>query len=457
MLRNFVKFLTRMCRTALFRLEKFIARSPLTGSRIRERRSVLGLKQADLARSVGISPSYLNLIEHNRRRIGGKLLLDLARVLSVEISALTEGAEMALLSALREAASGPIAAKVEADLIEDFAGRFPGWAGLVQAQHQHIARLERTIETLTDRLTHDPFLSASLHEVLSAVTAIRSTASILTETKDLETEWREKFHKNIHEDSVRLAESTQALVTYLDAAGDAETTLSSPQEELEAWLENRGYHMPEIEADEDARPLILAAKELTTRQSRAVARAYLKRYSEDCSAMPLAAFQAALEALGPDPAGLAARFNTNLSAAMRRIAALPDAEGQQRIGLVVCDSSGTLTFRKPLADFPLPRFGAACPLWPLYQALMRPMAALRQPVEIAGRNPRRFLTYAVSEPAYTADFNAPQMFEATMLIVAESRVQIDAALALPVGTSCRICPRKRCAARREPTILSEAF
>ena len=48
-------------------------RSALTGTRIRERRTALGLKQADLARTSGISPAYLNLIEHNRRRVGDAL------------------------------------------------------------------------------------------------------------------------------------------------------------------------------------------------------------------------------------------------------------------------------------------------------------------------------------------------------------------------------------------------
>ncbi len=43
----------------------------------------LGLQQADLARTVGISAAYLNLIEHNRRRIGGKLLIDIGRALGV--------------------------------------------------------------------------------------------------------------------------------------------------------------------------------------------------------------------------------------------------------------------------------------------------------------------------------------------------------------------------------------
>ncbi|MGB5871554.1 MAG: helix-turn-helix transcriptional regulator, partial [Albidovulum sp.] len=47
-----------------------MARLALTGTRIRDRRLLLGQKQADLARKVGISPAYLNLIEHNRRRVG---------------------------------------------------------------------------------------------------------------------------------------------------------------------------------------------------------------------------------------------------------------------------------------------------------------------------------------------------------------------------------------------------
>ena len=63
------------------------------------------MRQADLASSVGISASYLNLIEHDKRRIGGKLVVDIAGVLGVESTLLSEGAEAALISALREAAN----------------------------------------------------------------------------------------------------------------------------------------------------------------------------------------------------------------------------------------------------------------------------------------------------------------------------------------------------------------
>ncbi|MBE0555254.1 MAG: helix-turn-helix transcriptional regulator, partial [Rhodobacteraceae bacterium] len=64
--------------------------SALTGSRLRERRLAAGLRQADLAALAGISGSYLNLIEHNRRRIAPDLLDRLAAALGVEPRALQE-------------------------------------------------------------------------------------------------------------------------------------------------------------------------------------------------------------------------------------------------------------------------------------------------------------------------------------------------------------------------------
>ncbi|WP_299075642.1 helix-turn-helix transcriptional regulator, partial [uncultured Paraglaciecola sp.] len=77
--------------------------SRLAGSRIRERRLVLGQKQAALAKTVGISAAYLNLIEHNRRRVGDSLLDAIAKALKTDPAVLAEGAEAALLGALSEA------------------------------------------------------------------------------------------------------------------------------------------------------------------------------------------------------------------------------------------------------------------------------------------------------------------------------------------------------------------
>ncbi|MEL6285546.1 MAG: helix-turn-helix transcriptional regulator, partial [Pseudomonadota bacterium] len=321
-----------------------MARAPLTGSRIRERRLFLNRRQADLARAVGISPSYLNLIEHNRRRIGGKLVTAIARELRVEPSALTEGAEAALLDALREAAGDHTAAREELARVEEFVGRFPGWAALLADTRRRATALERTVEVLSDRMAHDPFLSTSLHEVLSTITSIRSSATILADTPDIDPTWRSRFHRNIAEDSRRLTDGAEALVRYLDESANADVTGSTPQEEVDAWLRGQSYHIADMERALAPEPDLLVRRSEALRSpiARDLASRYLTRYRRDATQMPLADVAEHLKANGTDPAALARRFGVDLSAAFRRLATLPEEVTGKPIGLVSCDGSGTL-------------------------------------------------------------------------------------------------------------------
>ncbi|MFS4583037.1 short-chain fatty acyl-CoA regulator family protein [Phaeobacter sp. C3_T13_0] len=437
-----------------------MGRDTLTGSRIRERRLMLGLRQAELARQVEISASYLNLIEHNRRRIGGKLLVDLARVLAVEPSMLTDGAEVALLATLREAAADLAQPVAELDRVDEFAGRFPGWAKvLAQSQHR-TASLERTVETLSDRLTHDPQLAASLHEVLSTAAAIRSTASILAETGELEAEWRDRFHNNLNEDSLRLAESSRALVNFLDESDTSAERRGMPQEEVEQFFITHEHHFPALEAAEaDAQAglieeLVTGADELVSEAGKTIARAALQHYCSDAAAMPLDPLAEAIARDGIVPVALARSFGCGLSTVLRRLGAIPPSILGQEAGLVVCDASGSILFRKPVTGFALPRFGASCPLWPLYTAISRPQEPVRRDVVQQGRSAVGFDCLAVSWPHQRPDFDSDPLYHAVMLILPKRDV---AETAQPVGASCRICSRRSCPARREPSILKEEF
>lgn len=433
-----------------------MARDSLTGSRIRERRQIAGLRQAELARQVGISASYINLIEHNRRRIGGKLLLAIARVLRVDPSLLTEGAEAALVASLRQAAAEAQLHLAEAERAEDLAARFPGWAGVVAAQQRRIQALERSVQTLSDRLTHDPNLAESLHEVLSTAAAIRSTAAILAEPGELETAWRDRFHRNLDQDSARLAASSKALMTYLDESSRPGEGHTTPQEEAEAFVAAHRAHFPEIEEEDgDATALAEAAPELTTTAARLVVRQILRQYAADAQAVPLDRLRLAVAADGLAPLDLAEGFGVGVGTMLRRLATLPEADAGADLGLVICDGSGSVVFRKPVEGFTQPRFGSSCPLWPLYLALSRPMTPLRQAVYQTGREGAVFDCFAIAEPVGTPAFNRDPLYRSTMLIVPTSPDQVgDPA---EVGAGCHICNRHRCPARREPSMLSEVF
>src|ERR1051325_11594804 len=54
------------------------------GAKVRTLRRREGLTQSDLAAKLEISPSYLNLIEHNQRPLPAHLLLRVAQVLKAD-------------------------------------------------------------------------------------------------------------------------------------------------------------------------------------------------------------------------------------------------------------------------------------------------------------------------------------------------------------------------------------
>jgi transcriptional regulator with XRE-family HTH domain len=442
-----------------------MVRSQLSGTRIRALRKARNLAQADLARMAGISPSYLNLIEHNRRRAGPALLSSIAGALNIPAETLDEGAEDALVEVLR-ASTAISAAEIvpEIDRLEEFVGRFPGWAGHLGALAQRVEAQERAIERLSERMAHDPNLSAALHEIVSAVTAVQSTSAILVESGELDAEWREKFHGNIHEDSQRLARAAEALVAYLDASGE-ETGLAAPQEEVESWLARQNHHVAAIETTDrpDLAALTEGQAELASQAAREMARAWLAQAHEDASALPLEPLQQALRAMlagegGFRPDELAEALDTPMDRLFRRLATLPETPDLPRFGLVECDGSGTLIHRRPIEGFALPRFGGACPLWPLYQALVAPLRPLSALVEFPGRPAPRFLAFARAEPLRPAAFVPPVVVRASMLLAPATPAVLGASPpALPrleVGSSCRICPRLACIARREPSIVA---
>jgi transcriptional regulator with XRE-family HTH domain len=420
-----------------------MAQVSVSGSKLRERRLAAGLRQSDVAARAGISASYLNLIEHNRRKVTPGLSERLASVLGIDRASLADSIDAALFEDLRAAAARH-GVRAEVERVDEFVERFPGWATLLAAVQARGLGLERAVEALNDRMTHDPHLSQSLHEVLSSLSAVRATAAILAETPDLEPDWAARFHLNLNQDSERLVAGAEALVSFLDAGqGMEEPGIIAPQEEVEDWLRTRNWVMSDAELAEG---MTADIARLGSSAARSLARSFVDRAAADAALVPEPALAEALAQLGPDPVALADRFGCSPLAAMRRLAGLPG----QGAGLVICDGSGTLTLRKPVPGFALPRFGSACPLWPLYAALGRPMQAFEGRVQMAGQNDRRHRVIAWAETRHPQGLRGPELREAAMLILPDA----GTGAVQRVGSSCRVCARGDCPARREPSILA---
>ena len=446
-------------------------RKSLSGTRIREQRRQARLTQKALAEKAGISASYLNLIEHNRRAVAGKVLLAIARVLDVPASSLSDGVDSAKISDLHEAAAHHPGIGAEVVGIEELAGRFPGWAQMIAALYRQTRDQEAMITALSDRLTHDPFLAESLHGMLSNITAIRSTSNILTNIEDIEPEKQARFHTIIHEESRRLTESAQSLVQYFDKKADPKAGIATPQEELDAFLGRHNYVFPQLDNLGEApasnveiayvvNRIIAEDGELQNPETNRLVTEFLQNYAQDAQALPYSDFTKMARRHHYDPSELAHGFGTDIHSIFRRLAFQdPNQTAAPPMGLIVANAAGRALFRRPIADFAFPRHGNACPLWPLFQSFATPQMPVAGLLELPGKH--KFIGLAIAEAQGTSAFGRPPEINAAMLIIHfEQRALLadwlpDLGAPQPIGITCRICPRSQCTARTEPQILGD--
>jgi predicted transcriptional regulator/DNA-binding XRE family transcriptional regulator len=483
--------------------------SGLSGLKIRALRKRAGITQAELARRARVSPSYLNLIEANKRAVAGVLLDRIARGLGVERSELDGGAERRLVESLNEIISDPALASgdnVPADA-EGLVGRAAPWAELILALYRAYQDQAQAVTALADRLNRDPFLGESIHRVLTNVTAIRSAAEILDDPAPIDEETRRRFLAIIASDSHKLSEAAQALMAFFDSA-QTRVRSATPMEHIDAFIFEEDNHFPELEAAAEAflrslprgetaesvaahiaglkgpedgaarnrmrvlrgaaariagaETLEIVARHpaLASEPARELAVSALHSYFAGAVLMPYEAFIEAAEALRYDVDGLARRFGVSYEQAAHRLATLRrrGAEGVP-FAFMRSDPSGYVTKRLPLAALPLPRYGTACPLWPVYGAFQSPGTTARLFGTLPSGDTFLFFARAVEKGA--APVGMPRRLLSVMLACPAGEARkvcygdgIDRASAtVALGTVCRLCSRD-CDYRQEAAVIA---
>ncbi len=521
-------------------------RRPLIGARIRERRRRLGLTHAALAGRVGVSASYLNLIEANKRPIGGALLRRLAVELELAIDELDGAAERGLLADLAELAADPILASLRLDAAapEELVGRHGAWARALVRLHREYRARGKVIAALSDRLTQDPFLGESVHGLLTHLAAVRSAAEILESVRDLDEAQRSRFVSIIGAESRGLSALAQALAAYFERtlAG----TPPTPAEEVDDFLLERNNHFPALERAADAlraaiggaappstealsrhlesafgvrvelravgtlppaaqrrghwldegtgvltlaymlpeasrrfvmarllaerfergepiRATLEGSAVLTSDAGRARASAVLAAYLACALLLPYEPFLEAAVHARYDIDFLGVRFGASYEQVCHRLATLrrPGAEGIPW-ALLRVDPAGFVTKRLPLPHLLLPRYGVACPLWAAYAAFQTPGTTVRQLAAFPTEDRFLFVARAIEKPR--PGHGLPRRLLSIMLacdalyadrtIYGEGLDISSAAPAVPVGPSCRLCPRAGCAFRQEEAIAA---
>lgn len=515
-------------------------RAPI-GFRISNRRKSLKLSQALLAKNLGISASYLNLIENNKRDIGGALLNRVAAQLAIDVDELAGRTEQKLLQDLEEAFADPLLESLafRPDERRELVAQYPASAGAVSRLHRAYAAAVSNADAYADRLRSDPLLSQLLHQILSGITAIRSSAEILEDVSDLDEGERRQFLAAIGRDSRTLSEVARNLIGQFDTSSQIRRSVS-PAREIDDLLIERDNHFPLLEdvADalraevEGAGPFgsatlsdLLAEKfgvtvrvggppgegdypgqyrfdaaiaqmwfhgatTLATRQFQ-LARLYGELAAPQAIATALetavlstpTARRLASRAVGSYLAGamifpyqrmladaedaaydidhLRQAYHSSFEQVAHRLVTLR-RPGQQGIafGFLRSDPAGRLTKHFPLPGLLLPNSGHACPLWAIYGAFRTPDVPLRQVVRFSDGS--RYLFLARTVQRRTASFREQAVASSVMLacdVLHADRTVYAAGLDLsdlgadiPVGPSCRLCPRRDCPSRQEEAL-----
>jgi predicted transcriptional regulator/DNA-binding XRE family transcriptional regulator len=453
----------------------------ILGARIRERRRNIGITQAELARRIGISASYLNLIERNKRGIAGALLRRTADALDLQLEELDGAAERRLLAALGEVAHLPHleGMAIETDSAGELIGRFPGWARALSALARSEQQATTAARALADRLTHDPFLGETVHRMLTQIAAVRSAAEILSEYDDVPDAQRHRFHRIIYEQSHTLSQVGEALAAYFDRVEESDRTLT-PLDEVEALFEARNNHFQELEtaaprlsrrlrvpgeASRRARAVALATEELGEMVDQIIAsqpqvetdsaceraREALLSYAADAILAPMRGFAPRAASLGYDVEALADTFSLGVDVVCQRLTALPRGEDTPHFGYFRANAAGTLIEMRGLPDLLVPRYASACPLWVLYRAQQSPEAVIRQRALFPSG--ARFVFLARARNTGRTGFGRARHYLTDMLALSEEHARLtvyapDAGVPVEeVGPGCRICPRRSCAHR----------
>ncbi len=445
-----------------------------SGPRIRRIRNQKGLTQTAMAQSLGISPSYLNLIERNQRPLTVQLILKLASVFKIDPEEL-QGEAGASVAALREVFADPLLAGElpgEQELMEIAEAAPNATAGIVklfQAYREQMARLT-DLSDLLARKGHAPALSGK-----------RLPAD----------EVRELFEKRANHFS-KLEEEADAFFSLLDAGDDLASGLKDwlrkeqgisvrvlPVATMPNWRRRYDRHSQRLFLSERLSPfdqlreiameacLIRMSVAITSEleslrlgsdEARRLARFELGRYAAHALMMPYTAFQAAAVRARYDIDVLRSRFRVSFEQAANRLTMLqqPNAPGIPFFMLEI-DNAGNRFRRAGAQGFPQARFGGACPKLPIHAAFAQPGQILVEAVEMP--DGAEFLTIARTLEGPQGSFRERPRRTALLLgcdIGFRDDITYGAALAgpgnTPVGPACRLCERQGCLARADPPV-----
>ena len=447
------------------------------GPKIKAFRRQLGIQANKLSDRLGISPSYLNLIENGKRKIDGDLLLKVCEELKIELSDLTNKSELSLISNLSELLGdelfedldilGPevndlvntnpkiaraliklgdnykqkgqeIVSKVEnisGKIIDGRKASFPGEvvSDFLQENKNYFANLEKFAEEVFNRIQ------------------INNRATYMALCDFLKTEYGVKVIDLLPEDDKPFSKK------YLNS--QKELHLSDY-----VALETKKLYASAQIAQEGAMTIIenyLSEFKFPSEESKKLTKVALLNYCGAAILMPYKLFHKECIKQKYDLELLQNTFACTFEQIAHRVTCLQDPKLPGiPFHFLRVDVAGNISKRFSLSGIEIPRYGGACPRWNVYSAFSRPgviqaavskMSNGEKYVCIARTVEKGVGRYGKKKSILSIGLGCQAKY-AKDFVYTENLDLNDKKTEIPIGVSCRTCDRLDCSQRAFPPL-----
>lgn len=429
-----------------------------------------------MARDLGISPSYLNLVESNQRPLTAQLLLKLVETYDLDLRELSGDSEERLASELKEVLSDPV-----------FGTHMPGSAEIMEAagtSPKVSAALLHLYKTYQREINHDATVYNSLsdrnrrlpdeknrfpieevrdyfHARHNFVEELDNRAEVLYEalgqTDNLFTALRNHLAEK---HGIRIS------ILPIHAMPDAQRRFDHHNKRLflseVLSLPSRTFQAGVMIAQQEQPNWIAKLTEeagFDTLEAQQLCRIGLANYFAAALMMPYSAFIDAARKLRYDISMLSGRFGASIEQVAHRLTAMQRANNRGvPFSLLRLDNAGNISKRFSADGFHFAKFGGTCPKWRVHDAFAIPGQIIIQPVGLPDGT--SYLT--ISRTVETVGGPYPETPRKLAIslgceigyadqVVYGDGLQLDNPSAItPIGVTCRMCERHNCTSRAFP-------
>ena len=446
------------------------------GPQLRQLRRAHKQTQAQMAKVLGVSPAYVNLLENNQRSLSVQMLMALSDAYQVDWRELVKDPSSNTLAELRSVLQDPIFDN--APDLQELRAAIDHAPGLVekflQVYRTHRMTLDKMLRQGRERMPEDLLASspeAIIHDFFrenkNHFPALETAAEKLRADQPcgpddvypmLKARLLDRHGVTVE---IKSADAmSEALRIY-----DRETSRVHLSEALDH--QNRTFQLAHVVCLlEQPKTLsnLVAGAGISSPTGLARCQVELANYFAAALLMPYAEFLQAAQRTRYDVDRIAAAFGVSFEQVCHRLTTLQrkNASGVPFFFLRV-DKAGNVTKRFNSTTFNLAEFGGACPVWNIHTSFRTPGVILPQFVELPEGERFFTLSRTSDRPVFSWESQDRRLAVALgcefrfveEIGYADAFNLESASIFSPIGINCLLCPRQNCAQRAHQPLFVE--